>query len=743
MRWVVQYIIDLYERTFKGELQLPPWLTRASTTLLPKNNETKIAKNYRPIACQNLMYKLYTGCINTFLQDHCEDNGIVTTEQAGGKKEVWGCLEQLLINKTILEEVSKHRRDLVVIWLDYQKAFDSIPHSWLIEALRLAKIPEKIIDAIDALTKCWSTNLHLHSETEHLLSDVIEYLKGIFQGDTLSVILFILSVNPLSFMLNKLKGYNIGTAEKRDQEITHLFFVDDLKLYAASVNAAKLQLDLVTQFSKDIGMNFGESKCAYLKIERGKIVHTTEPLNINGLNIQPIKDGESYKYLGIDESISYNGPVNKERVCREYLKRVRKIWSSELSAYNKYVSHNAFAVPVIIPTFGILDWTSDELKQLDIKTRKMLTMTGSFHRNSDVDKLYIPRKLGGRGLKSLITTYECRIISIKRHLIQSTNRNKYITKVIQHEQDRLMRVADELINRNDIDLNDECTPRQISQKYLQVCIKQRKECFVAKPMHGYITKQTEKQNEIDQEMTKSWTSNKYLTSHFEGYAFAINEQEINTKDLQYRRDKKSGNPTSNNKCRLCKYQVEDITHVISSCPKMSIRYYLPMRHDVIGKAVYESLRKKLEPGIKIRYDENSEFIYTHENIEYWWNLSIKTASKVRHNKPDMIVWDTKVKSCKIVEFSCPADVNVVKKVAEKENIYGPLIRNMQLMYKEYKFSFIPIIVGALGTIPKCLNEDIQKLGFTNAEAKTLIKRLQILSITGTVKICKTFMNFSV
>ena len=98
--------------------------------------------------------------------------------------------------------------------------------------------------------------------------------------------------------------------------------------------------------------------------------------------------------------------------------------------------------------------------------------------------------------------------------------------------------------------------------------------------------QTNQPNDVDQEMSTSWTSNKYITSHFEGYAFAIKEQEINTTDLQYRRDKKSGKqPTSNNRCRLCKYQVEDVSHIISSCSKMSVRYYLPMRHDVIGKAV--------------------------------------------------------------------------------------------------------------------------------------------------------------
>ena len=111
---------------------------------------------------------------------------------------------------------------------------------------------------------------------------------------------------------------------------------------------------------------------------------TTQHLEMNGLKIQPIKDGESYKYLGQDENLSYNGPVNKERVSKEYLKRVKK--SGPVN--NKYVSHNAFAVPVIIPTFGVLDWTIYEIKQVDNKTRKMLTMTGSFHRNSDVDTHY-------------------------------------------------------------------------------------------------------------------------------------------------------------------------------------------------------------------------------------------------------------------------------------------------------------------------------------------------------------------
>ena len=75
------------------------------------------------------------------------------------------------------------------------------------------------------------------------------------------------------------------------------------------------------------------------------------------------------------------GPLNKARVTAEYKKRVRKVWSSQLSAYN------VFALPVLTPTFGIICWTIQEIQNLDIITRKTLNMTGNFHRISHIDRL--------------------------------------------------------------------------------------------------------------------------------------------------------------------------------------------------------------------------------------------------------------------------------------------------------------------------------------------------------------------
>ena len=65
------------------------------------------------------------------------------------KKGTWGTTEQLLINKTILKEVKNSQRNLVTVWFDYHKAFSSIPHSWLLQALKLAKVPGIIISAIN------------------------------------------------------------------------------------------------------------------------------------------------------------------------------------------------------------------------------------------------------------------------------------------------------------------------------------------------------------------------------------------------------------------------------------------------------------------------------------------------------------------------------------------------------------------------------------------------------------------
>ena len=168
-----------------------------------------------------------------------------------------------------------------------------------------------------------------------------------------------------------------------------------------------------------------------------------------------------------------------------------------------------------------------------------------------------------------------------------------------------------------------------------------------------------------------------------------------------------------------------------------------MRHDMVAKIFYkEIIKKKTHPEIEVPKEINEqEYIQKVGDNEYWWNLYISTVQKVPYNKPDLVIWNTKEKRCNIVEFSCPADINITKKEEEKLSAYVPLVRNLQIMNPNYHYKIILIVVGALRSIPKSLNGYLCQLGFNSFEIKRIICNMQFISATDTAKICKSFLKF--
>ena len=67
------------------------------------------------------------------------------------------------------------------------------------------------------------------------------------------------------------------------------------------------------------------------------------------------------------------------------------------------ITINSLAVPIVQYSFGIFDWKISELKKIDTKTRKLLNMHKMLHPKADMERLYIPRKGGGRSLIEVAT----------------------------------------------------------------------------------------------------------------------------------------------------------------------------------------------------------------------------------------------------------------------------------------------------------------------------------------------------
>ena len=200
------------------------------------------------------------------------------------------------------------------------------------------------------------------------------------------------------------------------------------------------------------------------------------------------------------------------------------------------------------------------------------------------------KSFGGRGLRQVQSSYESRIIAIRQYLINNLHRNSALEYIYEKETNDILRVGKELLQKYNIVSDPNEPPKSVSRKFTKAGQTSKRENFVQKPLHGYFYKQMDNDNNIDKQQSLAWTKNRFITSDLEGYMGTITEQELATKYIRNKRDRDSGKtPTCNNKCRLCHTAIEDVTHVICNCPEMPGRYYLPLRHDRMGKTLYTLL----------------------------------------------------------------------------------------------------------------------------------------------------------
>ena len=82
-------------------------------------------------------------------------------EQKGCRQGSFGAKDQLLINKLLTEDCRTRDKSLSMAWVDYQKAYDSMPHSWLLQCLQLHKISPVLYGFLSRVMKSWRTSMVL------------------------------------------------------------------------------------------------------------------------------------------------------------------------------------------------------------------------------------------------------------------------------------------------------------------------------------------------------------------------------------------------------------------------------------------------------------------------------------------------------------------------------------------------------------------------------------------------------
>ena len=255
--------------------------------------------------------------------------------------------------------------------------------------------------------------------------------------------------------------------------------------------------------------------------------------------------------------------------------------------------------------------------------------------------------------------------------------------------------------------------------------------WTGKPQHGFLFKtRGERIPDMDTDKTYYWLTKSSTTSHIEGFICAIQEEEINTRGLQKRRDKEN-NQNINYKCRVCHQETETIQHILACCDRLRIPLYLPVRHNAVASVLYYQLTKTDSKSI--------QSVYKDENIELWWDLKIATKPTLPHNKPDLVLWRLKEKKAFIIDVVVGLDVNVEKNYKTKQDNYLPLCVEMKKLYPDYSFEVIPIAIGATGIVMKKLSSDLEKFGIDRVNKCIVLS--QKAALFGSVKVVKSAMNY--
>ena len=175
--------------------------------------------------------------------------------------------------------------------------------------------------------KNWRVELTCNNEN---LGEV-EIKRGIFQEDSLSPLLFVIALIPLTQIL-KATRYCYSFANK--EKINHLLYMDDLKLYAKTEEELDSLVQTVRVFSENIGMKFSIEKCSMLVMKRGKKVKSNGIKLLDDTVMKALRDEEGYKYLGILQADDLQKKEMKIKVFNEYKRRVPKIVKTKLNERN-------------------------------------------------------------------------------------------------------------------------------------------------------------------------------------------------------------------------------------------------------------------------------------------------------------------------------------------------------------------------------------------------------------------------
>ncbi|EYB81048.1 hypothetical protein Y032_0394g639 [Ancylostoma ceylanicum] len=281
---------------------IPDQWKESKTILLFKKGQREDIANYRPISLLSVVYKTFTKILLNRMERILDDYQPV--EQAGFRKN-FSCMDNIQAVTQLIERSREYHLPLVLVFVDYKKAFDSVETNAVLNALAHAGVPSVYIRLLE---QCFSDNSTIIQLFDRKLKIPIE--RGVRQGDTISPKLFTAA---LQYAMSELdwedKGYSID-----GKKISNLRFADDIVLVANSTAEMETMVNELNVAGLKIGLEMNMSKTQLMVnqwCDAGEV-------NLAGKTLQRV---DSYVYLGRELNMRNN-------IAPEITRRRRAAWAA-------------------------------------------------------------------------------------------------------------------------------------------------------------------------------------------------------------------------------------------------------------------------------------------------------------------------------------------------------------------------------------------------------------------------------
>jgi len=265
------------------------FINKGVITLIPKSGDRARLNNWRPITLFGSIYKILAKVLAGRLQAALPH--IIRPNQTGFV-EGRSILDNVFIAQEALGWAEESNQDLVLLLLDFEKAFDRIEWNFLFTALEKLGFEKTWIRWVRSLYKEVTSAIKMNGE----LGPDFQLAKSVRQGCPLAPYLFILATDVLGYMLADPKYGVEGLSLPKGGFIRDQTFVDDTALYLKGIppNLDKAQR-VFTQFSSASGTRINWHKSAAIWASKNEQTWQwgTE------VDLKWILDGEGIRYVGV------------------------------------------------------------------------------------------------------------------------------------------------------------------------------------------------------------------------------------------------------------------------------------------------------------------------------------------------------------------------------------------------------------------------------------------------------------